>query len=60
MRTYYQPEFKKDSTEIVGHPEANVYSFQVWRAKKNLLKEYPNCNPITYKDGDIEDPAIMD
>lgn len=56
----YQPEFEDDSHRIKGHPEAEVYSFQVWRIKKNLLKEYPNCTPISYQKEDIEEPTYMD
>lgn len=60
MKPYYQPEFEKNSDRIKGHPKAEVFSFQVWRKKSNLLKAYPNCVPLKYSEGDIEEPTFMD
>lgn len=56
---YYQPEFN-DEGNIIGHEHDTCYSFQVWYHKENLLKAFPNCTPVQYKDDDIEDPVFED
>jgi hypothetical protein len=56
---FYQPELD-DLGDIKGHPGESIFSFEVWRSKENLLKNCPNCTPIEYKKGDIENPSFMD
>lgn len=56
---YYQPKFDGKG-DIAGHKGEHIYSFQVWRKKKNLIKEYPNCKPLRYSGNDIEEPTFMD
>lgn len=56
----YQPAFN-DNGKVIGHEnEEAPYSFQVWRKKKNLLKQYPNCIPEKYDADGIEEPTYMD
>lgn len=55
----YQPEFT-DAGNIKGHETESIWSFQVWRSRENLLKEYPNCTPVEYDEDDIEEPTFMD
>lgn len=58
---YYQPKIDNEGN-IAGHENwpAKLYSFQVWRKKENLLRDYPNCTPIKYSGNDIEDPTFED
>lgn len=56
---YWQPEFDNNGN-VIGHESATVYSFQVWKKKKNLLQDYPNCKPLPYSSGAIEEPTYMD
>ena len=56
---YFQPEFTEDGA-IKGHEDDAIFSFEVWRKKENLLKDYPNCTPIEYINGDIENPNFVD
>lgn len=56
---YYQPEFDVNGV-IKGHENETCFSFQVWKSKDNLLKALPNCVPLAFKEGDIEEPTFMD
>lgn len=49
----WQPEFDKYGN-ILGHPKDYMFSFEVYRTKKELLEDYPNCNPLEYDAEDIE------
>jgi hypothetical protein len=57
----WQPEFDKEGN-IIGHESDPNYiaSFAVYRSKENLLRDYPNANPIGYFDFEIEDPTFLD
>jgi hypothetical protein len=55
----FQPEFAGEGN-VTGHPEAIVFSWWVWAKESNLLKDLPNCKPIRYAVGDIEEPTYMD
>jgi hypothetical protein len=59
VEVFYQPELD-DLGDIKGSPGESIFSFEVWRSKENLLKDCPNCTPIEYKKGDIENPSFMD
>lgn len=59
VEVFYQPEIDEEGM-IVGHPEDSIFSFEVWRSKENLLKDFPECNPIEYTRDDIEDPTFID
>lgn len=59
QKYFYQPEIN-DEGNIVGHETEHIWSFEVWRKKKNLLRDYPNCTPLKYDEDGIEDPAFMD
>lgn len=56
---YYQPDLD-DVGDVKGHPGDTIHSFEVWGSKENLMKEFPNCTPIEYSGGDIEDLIFMD
>lgn len=58
-RYYYQPEFD-DRGDVKGHPGEYIWSFEVYRKKSNLMKDYPKCNPLAYEYGDIEKPLFVD
>ena len=54
----YQPEFLPDGY-IKGHAKNSIPSFIVWVSKEKLMKDYPNCTPLEYNEGDIEEPTIV-
>lgn len=56
---FYQPQINDKGT-IVGHEDEEIFSFEVWASKENLLKQFPNCVVIEYTFDDIEDPAFVD
>lgn len=55
----YQPD-TNHLGQVIGHETADFYSFQVWREKSNLLKDFPNCSIKEYDENDIEEPTFMD
>jgi ribosomal protein S8 len=56
---FYQPEMDDDG-EIRGHRHEWVNDNEVWKSKEQLLSRYPNCTPVGFNEGDIEDPVFMD
>jgi len=59
VEKFYQPQINDEGT-IVGHEDEEIFSFEVWSSKENLLKQFPNCVVIEYTFDDIEDPAFVD
>ena len=59
VEKFYQPKINDEGT-IVGHEDEEIFSFEVWASKENLLKQFPNCVVIEYTFDDIEDPAFID
>jgi hypothetical protein len=56
---YFQPKLN-DSNEIVGYRYVSLFSTYVWKSKEKLMEKYPNCIPVAYREGDIEDPEFQD
>lgn len=56
---FYQPEINMEGT-IVGHEDEEIFSFEVWASKDELLKQFPNCIVNEYTLDDIENPAFVD
>lgn len=52
---YYQPNFTE--TEFFDN---DIYSFQVYLQKENLLNDFPFHKAIEYHDNDIEDFSVID
>jgi hypothetical protein len=56
---FYQPQINDEGT-IVGHEDEEIFSFEVWASKEELLKQFPNCIVIEYTLEDIEEPQFVD
>jgi hypothetical protein len=56
---YWQPEFDENGY-IKGHDREEMWSFEVYRSKERLMQDFPNCTPVKYSEGDIEDPVFKD
>jgi hypothetical protein len=59
MNVYFQPIINVDGN-ITGHEDSQIFSFEVWHNKENLLLEFPNCKPVKYSGDDIEEPTYRD
>lgn len=59
IEKFYQPQIN-DEGAIVGHEDVEIFSFEVWASKEELLKQFPNCIVNVYTFEDIEDPAFVD
>jgi len=59
VEKFYQPQINDEGT-IVGHEDEEIFSFEVWASKEELLKQFPNCIVNEYTFDDIEDPAFVD
>ena len=51
---YYQPELNDDEWGDL------LYSFEVYRLKKNAQKDFPGRRIIRYEGDDIEEPTFID
>jgi len=56
---FYQPQINDWGT-IVGHEDEEIFSFDVWASKDELLKKFPNCIVNEYTFDDIEYPQFID
>lgn len=52
---YYQPDLPADLWGKLG-----ISSFEVYRSRENCLKDFPDYEPLEYKNGDIENPTYID
>jgi hypothetical protein len=60
---FWQPEITEDGDGVIGHEdEEYLFSFEVWSTLRNLLKDYPNCEPVEHErsEFDIEYPNFVD
>lgn len=59
IEKFYQPQINDEGT-IVGHEDEEIFSFEVWASKEELLKQFPNCIVNVYTFEDIENPTFVD
>lgn len=54
-KAVYQPDFDNPKVR-----ESNLFSFQVYRSRKNAQRDFPGVEILEYNIEDIEDPTFID